>query len=87
MLASFVEKATREIDRLPETRNINWAAVEAVARLRGLWWRNTGSEAPSRALNPASPFCQFLADGFAFLDIEADPVSAFKRWAEAYPYK
>jgi hypothetical protein len=87
VLAGFEEKALREIDRLPERGNINWEAVEAVDRLRTLWWRNTGTYAPSRALNPASSFCRFLSDGFAFLDVEADPVSAFKRWVEAYPYK
>jgi hypothetical protein len=87
VLRKFTEKATHGIDRLPERRNINWDAVEAVSRLRVLWWRNTDSEAPSRALNPASTFCRFLADGFAFLEIDADPVSAFKRWVEAYPHK
>jgi hypothetical protein len=87
VLAGFEEKALHEIDRLPERGNINWEAVEAVDRLRTLWWRNTGTYAPSRGLNPASAFCRFLGDGFAFLDVEADPVSAFKRWVEAYPYK
>ena len=87
VLGGFAEKATREIERLPERRNINWDAVHAVDRLRTLWWRNTGNDAPSRALNPASTFCRFLGDGLDFLEIDADPVSAFKRWADAYPYK
>jgi hypothetical protein len=87
VLAGFVEKANREIDRLPEQSNIHWQAVHAVDFLRHLWWRNTGSEAPARALNPASAFCRFLGDGLDFLEIDADPMSAFKRWAEAYPYK
>jgi hypothetical protein len=87
VLAGFEEKASREIDRLPDTLNINWKAVHAVEGLRILWWRNTGGEAPARALNPASSFCRFLGDGLEFLEIDADPVSAFKRWVEAYPYK
>jgi hypothetical protein len=87
VLAQFVEKANREIDRLPEQSNINWQAVHAVDRLRRLWKIYTDSNGPSRALNPASTFCRFLGDGLDFLEIEADPVSAFKRWAEAYPHK
>jgi hypothetical protein len=87
VLAGFVEKANREIDGLPEQSNINWQAVHAVDWLRRLWNIYTDSDGPSRALNPASTFCRFLGDGFDFLEIDADPVSAFKRWAEAYPYK
>lgn len=34
-----------------------------------------------RALNPATPFADYLRNGFEFLGIAADPVSAFKRWA------
>ena len=80
VLAKFVTDAENEIDTLPERRNINWAAVDATDALRGLWWRNTGKEGPFRALNPASKFASFLRDGFLFLDIDADPISAFKRW-------
>jgi hypothetical protein len=87
VLSQFAEKANREIDRLPEQSNINWEAVHAVDWLRRLWEIYTDSEGPSRALNPASTFCRFLGDGLDFLEIDADPVSAFKRWAEAYPYK
>ena len=87
VLGGFAEKVSREIDRLPEKSNINWEAVHAVDWLRRLWEIFTDNEGPSRALNPASTFCRFLGDGLDFLEIDADPVSAFKRWAEAYPYK
>ena len=73
------------IEATPETANVNWAAVNAVGALRWLWQRNTGRPAPARALNPASKFCAFLRDGFEFLGIEADPVSAFKRWVKRDP--
>jgi hypothetical protein len=81
VIAKYVADAEAGIDWLPETANINWDAVHAVDSLRWLWWRNTGRHAPSRALNPASEFHSYLRDGFDFLEIEADPASAFKRWA------
>lgn len=80
VLKAFITGAEGDIERLPETRNINWEAVNAVGRLRTLWWRNTGMYAPSRALNPASLFACYLQDGFDFLEIDADPASAFRRW-------
>ena len=81
VIAKYVADAESAIDNMPETRNINWEAVHAVDSLRVLWWRNTGKDAP-RTLNPASTFANFLRDGFSYLRIEADPVSAFKRWAD-----
>jgi hypothetical protein len=69
------------VDLTPETSNVNWPAVHAVDNLRWLWWRNTGKYPPSRALNPASGFRRFLRDGFDFLGLDSDVISAFKRWA------
>lgn len=80
VLEKFVNAAEEDFDTFPETRNINWDAVNAIRRLRTLWWRNTGMYAPSRALNPASLFACYLQDGFDFLKIDADPASAFRRW-------
>jgi hypothetical protein len=86
---NVIDKLVRDSDSLvdmtPETANVNWAAVNAVDALRWLWRRNTGKLAPARALNPASKFCAFLCDGFEFLEIKADPVSAFKRWVKRWP--
>ena len=82
----FVFDAEIAIDCVPETANINWEAVDAVEALRLLWWRNSDREAPSRALNPASPFHSYLKDGFDWLEIAADPTSAFKRWVARWPY-
>lgn len=73
--------AREAINRTPDRRNIKWDAVHAVYRLRVLWWRNTGEDAPRRALNPESPFANYLRDAFDYLEIKGDPVSAFRRWA------
>jgi hypothetical protein len=70
------------VDATPETANVNWSAVNAVDALRWLWWRNTGKYAPARALNPASKFHAYLSDGFEFLEVQADPISAFKAWVK-----
>lgn len=78
----FMASSEKAIDSLPDRGNVNWDAVHAVDGLRVLWWRNTGENGPSKALNPASQFASYLRDGFEFLDVNADPVSAFKRWAE-----
>lgn len=78
----FLASAEKAIDTLPDRRNVNWDAVHAVDGLRILWWRNTGENGPAKALNPASKFAAYLRVGFEFLGINADPVSAFKRWAE-----
>lgn len=81
VIDGFVADAEAAMAILPDTANINWESVNAVDGLRWLWWRNTGKHGPSRALNPASTFCQYLRDGFAYMEIDADPISAFKRWA------
>ena len=74
------EGAVEDMNRLPDTGNTNWDAVFAVDALRNVWWRNTGHDAPAKALNPASEFASFLRDGFGYLNVEASPVPAFRRW-------
>jgi hypothetical protein len=69
------------VDLTPETSIVNWHGVHAVDNLRWLWWRNTGKYPPSRALNPTSGFRRFLSDGFDFMGLDSDVISAFKRWA------
>jgi hypothetical protein len=86
VIDKFVADADALIDETPETANVNWVAVDAVYTLRWLWFRNTGKHGPARALNPASKFHAYLADGFEFLGIRADPVSAFKRWVKRWPH-
>jgi hypothetical protein len=85
VIQKFKASAFKAIDQTPEKGNIHWKAVHAVEGLRILWWRNTGDEGPRRALNPASKFADYLRDGFQFLEISANPESAFKRWVAAYP--
>lgn len=69
------------IANVPDRRNINWSAVDAAYRLRGLWWRNTGQNAPQNALNPESTYANFMRDAFDVFGIDGDPVSAFRRYA------
>jgi hypothetical protein len=68
---------------LLDRRNVKWEAVNAVDRLRGAWESYNEAAAPRRALNPASPFADYLRDGFEFFDISGDPAAAFKRWVIA----
>jgi hypothetical protein len=67
-------------EMIQDRRNINWQAVNAVDRLRDFWESWTETPAP-RALNPTSPFADYLRDAFEFFNISGDPVAAFKRWA------
>ena len=85
VVTRFADSAATAIDQVPDQGNIHWEAMHAVDGLRILWWRNTGHDGPSRALNPASRFARYLRDGFDFLEIRANPESAFKRWVAAYP--
>jgi hypothetical protein len=85
VIDKLIADSDRLVDLTPEKANVNWPALNAVHALRWLWWRNTGKQAPSRALNPASKFHTYLTDGFEFLEIGSDPVSAFKRWAKRWP--
>lgn len=76
-----LERWAREAsENLPDRRNINWEAVNAVDRLRGSWESYNEMQAPRRALNLASPFADYLREGFEFFEISGDAISAFKRW-------
>lgn len=70
-------------EHLRDRRNVKWQAVNAVDRLRGSWEAYNETGAPRRALNPASPFADYLRDGFEFFNISGDPAAAFKRWVIA----
>lgn len=77
-----LERWAREASKyIPDRRNINWEAVHAVDNLHLFWESWTETPAPRRALNPASPFADYLRDAFEFFGISGDPVAAFKRWA------
>jgi hypothetical protein len=79
-LALFRKGALENLSHLPNKGSTNWKAVFAVDALRAVWWRNTGREAPAKALNPASEFASYLRDGFGYLNVKASPVPAFRRW-------
>ena len=93
-MAHYDEKLPQVLDQLetwaregaedlPDRRNINWQAVNAVDRFRGYWENVNETPAPRRALNPASPFADYLRDAFEFFNISGDPIAAFKRWVIA----
>jgi hypothetical protein len=72
--------AREAVSQIPDRKNINWEAVHAVAMLRGYWEAWTETPAPRRALNPASPFADYLRNAFEFFSITGDHIAAFKRW-------
>jgi hypothetical protein len=75
-----LESWTREVaEDLPDRRNIGWEAAHTVDQLRGFWESWTETPAPPRALNPTSPFADYLRDAFKFFNISGDPIGAFKR--------
>ncbi|BCH32612.1 hypothetical protein MesoLjLc_45420 [Mesorhizobium sp. L-8-10] len=80
VLDELEQWARKGAEYVPNRRNIKWKAVHAVDHLRGYWENMTETPAPSRALNPASPFADYLRDAFEFFEIPGDPMSAFKRW-------
>ncbi|MBZ9710551.1 hypothetical protein LB543_28030 [Mesorhizobium sp. ESP7-2] len=81
VLNKYEAWARQAVGQLPDRRNINWEAVHAVMMLRAYWESWAEIPAPRRALNPESPFADYLRDAFAFFQINGDPISAFKRWA------
>lgn len=63
------------------TGRINFRGIQLVDSARNVWRLSTGNEAPSKALNPASRFGNFLCDLFEAFEIEGDPRAAFRAWA------
>jgi hypothetical protein len=72
--------AREALEYVMDRRNIKWQAVNAVDYLRGAWEAYNEEAAPRRALNPASPFADYLRDAFNFFNISGDPAATFKRW-------
>lgn len=63
------------------TARMNFKGIQLVNSARDVWRLVTGCEAPSKALNPASKFGEFLCDLFIAFEIEGDPRAAFRAWA------
>lgn len=84
-LVVLARTARQAIKEIPESANVKWEAVHVIDSLQVLWYRNTGKYGPTKALNPASPFATYLREGFEILEIDADVISAFKRWAARRP--
>lgn len=66
------------------TDRINVTGVQMVACARSVWKMQTGSDAPAKGLNPATPFGRFLADMFAAFELDGDPRAAFRAWVNTY---
>lgn len=60
---------------------INERGIALVDASRFIWQLATETQAPSKDLNPASSFGDFLADVFEVCGVPGDPRSAFRAWA------
>lgn len=76
-LESLCEQLSRAIYETPKAGKAGHKAARAVGLLRNLWWRNTEKEAP-RTLNRASPFADYLTDGFKYLRVGGKPMPAMR---------
>lgn len=81
-VSDFTKRLKHAVEIMPDRGNTNWAGVNGVEALATLWWRNTGRWGPMKALNRESKFANFLRIGFRYLEIDADPVSAFRAAAK-----
>lgn len=74
----------RAIEKSPQSRNrvstINENAIKVVDFARRAWRWVGDSHPPSRALNPASSFGNFLADLLDAIEVDANPQAAFRAW-------
>lgn len=66
------------------TKTLNIEAIRAVQGAVESWTLFQSAPPPAKALNPASPFGNFLADLLEACSIQADPKSAFRAWAQTY---
>ncbi|MCB5200244.1 hypothetical protein LGQ03_13420 [Loktanella sp. TSTF-M6] len=75
---SFIEESP--LERVSASK-INERGISLVDAARFMWCLATDKEAPSKDLNPASKFGEFLADVFAAIGETTDPRSTFRAWA------
>lgn len=78
VISDFIADCREAILTTDDKKNINWQAIEAIRALRTLWWRNNERIKAPIALNPETPFADYLRGGFQFLDVRGDIVSAFR---------
>lgn len=67
--------------RLHASSRMNADAVGLVDACRTVWQKVKGRPAPTKDLNPASAFADFLRDVLAVAGLDADARSALKAWA------
>jgi hypothetical protein len=85
-LARVLPRGVEHLKTMTPAGRTNWRAVTTVDHCRAFWMARTGAEAPSRGLNPESPFARFLADMLDALDVKANPVAAFAAWKRVETY-
>lgn len=61
----------------------SWQKVIFTNKAREVWLEFGGIEAPSRELNPESPFANFMADMIEAIGEEWKPVPTFNAWRRA----
>lgn len=79
---SSARKALRRMDgETAQARRADlWRKVALVGHVRAIWAQYGGTAAPSKRLNPASPFAEFLSGLIAAIGEDWDAASAFAAW-------
>lgn len=88
MNTSHYRKAVRRaVDRIRvdpkgfrSLAQLNAKEVGLVDGCRVIWWYATGRPAPSKDLNPASKFADFLGDAIEAFGLSGEPRPAFRAW-------
>ena len=80
-----IQATKKHIRSSPQSKigvnRMNLTGIQLVENARSVWRLSTGSDAPEKSLNPASPFGKFLYELFEAYQIEGDPRSAFRAWS------
>ena len=79
-----IKRTIAEIETSPMAKKsaskINEQGIAIVDAARFIWELSTNNEAPSKDLNPASKFGNFLADVLFVCENKGDPKSIFRAW-------
>ena len=65
-------------------KTLNVEAVQIVDAAIKVWDKHQDRPAPRKALNGGHSFGKFIGDLFYACDVEGDPKSAFRAWAQTY---
>lgn len=83
-IRAVIKRTIAAIETSPRTRSapskINLRGIGLVDASRWIWELATDKAAPTKDLNTASKFGNFLADVFETCRVDGDPRSAFRAW-------